>query len=134
MPPEGNGRYICAGRFVAAAKEVGLPMNHFTSTLNSLQGRLHRYWRIGTTAGKPGTSFWQMMRDRNCIAVGWPKLGDISWVDGKKETIGKLKGLLAEAYPNDPRTTGRESSQLAQFVVGITEGDVVLAADGVVAC
>ena len=130
MPPEGNGRYICAGRFVAAAKEVGLPMNHFTSTLNSLQGRLHRYWRIGTTAGKPGTSFWQMMRDRNCIAVGWPKLGDISWVDGKKETIGKLKGLLAEAYPNDPRTTGRESSQLAQFVVGITEGDVVLAADG----
>lgn len=130
LPPEGEGRYICAGRFVAAAKEVGLRMNHFTTTLNSVQGRLHRYWRIGTTAGKPGTSFWQMMRDRNCIAVGWPKLGDISWVDGKKETIGKLKGLLAEAYPNDPRTTGRESSQLAQFVVGITEGDVVLAADG----
>lgn len=130
LPPEGNGRYICAGRFVAAAREVGLPMNQFTSTLNSLQGRLHRYWRIGTTAGKPGTSFWQMMRERSCIAVGWPELGDISWVDGKKETIGKLKGLLAKAYPNDPRTTGRESSQLAQFVVGISEGDIVLAADG----
>lgn len=130
LPPEGNGRYICAGRFVVAAREVGLSMNHFTSTLNSLQGRLHRYWRVGTTAGKPGTSFWQMMRDRSCIAVGWPKLGDISWVDGKKESIGKLKGLLTEAYPNDPRTTGRESSQLAQFVDGISEGDIVLAADG----
>lgn len=130
LPPEGDGRYICAGRFVAAAKEVGLRMNHFTTTINSVQGRLHRYWRIGTTAGKPGTSFWQMMRDRSCIAVGWPKLGDISWVDGKKESIGKLKTLLAEAYPNNPQTIGRDSSQLAQFVVGIGEGDVVLAADG----
>ena len=130
LPPEGDGRYICAGRFVTAAKEVGLPINHFTATLNASQGRLHRYWRIGTTAGKPGTSYWQMMHDRSCIAVGWPKLGDISWVDGKKETVDKLKNLLAETYPNDPRTTGREGSQLAQFVVGISEGDIVLAADG----
>ena len=130
LPPEGAGRYICAGRFITAAKEVELPINHFTATLNAVQGRLHRYWRIGTTAGKPGTSYWQMMRDRSCIAVGWPKLGDISWVDGKKETVGKLKDLLAEAYPNDPRTTGREGSQLAQFVVGMSEGDIVLAADG----
>lgn len=130
LPPDGNGRYICAGRLVAAAKEVGLRMNHFTTTINSIQGRLHRYWRIGTTVGKPVTSFWKMMRERNCIAVGWPKLGDISWIDGKKESIGKLKDLLAEAYPNDPRTIGRDSSQLAQFVVGISDGDVVLAADG----
>jgi len=130
MPPEGNGRYICAGRFVAAAKEVGLLMNHFTTTINSLQGRLHRYWRVGTTSGKSGTSFWQMMRDRSCLAVGWPKLGDISWVDGKKESIGKLKQLLAQDYPNDPKTIGRSSSQLAQFVAGISEGDLVLAADG----
>jgi 5-methylcytosine-specific restriction protein B len=71
-----------------------------------------------------------MMRDRSYIAVGWPKLGDISWVDGKKETVGKLKDLLAEAYPNDPRSSGREGSQLAQFVAGISEGDIVLAADG----
>jgi 5-methylcytosine-specific restriction protein B len=130
LPPEGDGRYICAGRFVAAAKEVGLRMNHFTTMINSVQGRLHRYWRIGITPGKSGVSVWPMMRDRNRIAVGCPKLGDISWVDGKKESIAKLKTLLAEAHPNDPRTIGRDSSQLAQFVVGISEGDVVLAADG----
>ena len=45
LPPEGNGRHICAGRFVAAAKETGLSMNHFTNMLNSIQGRIHRYWR-----------------------------------------------------------------------------------------
>src|SRR5262249_11191743 len=52
LPPEGYGRYIGARRFIAASKEVGLSINHFTSTLNSIQGRLHRYWRIGTTSGK----------------------------------------------------------------------------------
>jgi len=128
LPPEGNGRYICAGRFVAAANEVGLPMNQFTSTLNAVQGRLHRYWRIGTTTGK--TSFWQMMRDRSCVAVGWPKLGDVSWIEAKQESREKLKKLLEEVHPNHPAAIGRDCSQLTQFVVEITEGDIVLAANG----
>jgi len=130
LPPDGAGRYICAGRFVAAAREVGLPINHFATTLNKMQPQQNKYWRIGTTSGSTGESFWQMMRDHSCIAVGWQKVGNISWVDGKKETLGKLKGLLAVAHPNDPKTTGRASSQLAQFVAGISEGDIVLAADG----
>jgi len=130
MPPEGNGRYICAGRFVAAAKEVGLELNHFTSTLNALQGRLHRYWRVGTKSGKSGTSYWQMMRDRRCIAVGWPNLGDISWVEAKKESRRKLKKLLNEKHPNHHSAIGRDCSQLVQFVVEMAEGDIVLAADG----
>lgn len=99
LPPEGDGRYICAGRFVAAAKEVGLRMNHFTRVLNSVQGRLHRYWRIGTTSGKSGGRFWEMMRDRGCIAVGWPKLGDVSWVDA--HTKSRVGSNLV-AYCGDP--------------------------------
>ncbi len=130
MPPEGTGRYICAGRFVAAANEVNLNMNHFTSTLNSVQGGLHRYWRIGTTSGKTGSSYWEMMRDRGCVAVGWPKLGDLSWVESKKESRNKLKELLKEKYPNHHTTTGRDCSQLMQFAVEIAEGDIVLAANG----
>jgi 5-methylcytosine-specific restriction protein B len=122
LPPEGDGRYICAGRFVTAAKEVGLPINHFTATLNAVQGRLHRYWRIGTTSGKTGSSFWQMMRDRSCVAVGWPKLGDISWLE--------LKAMLEEKHPNHHSAIGRDCSQLVQFVLEIAEGDIVLAADG----
>ena len=130
LPPEGDGRYVSAGRFVAAAKEVGLRMNHFTSTLNSLQGRRHAYWRIGTTSGRSGHSFWQMMQDRSCIAVGWPQVGDIAWVDGKKESFSRLKALVADAYPTDNRAVGRASSQLSQFVASISEGDVVVAAEG----
>lgn len=130
LPPEGDGRYVCGARFVAAAKEVGLPMNHFTGTLASLHGRLHRYWRIGTTMGKSGESFWPMMRERSRIAVGWTKLGDVSWLEAKKESRERLRALIEEKHPNHPSAIGRDCSQLCQFVLEITEGDVVVAADG----
>src|SRR5262245_19943884 len=122
LPPEGKGRYICAGRFVAAAKEVNLPMNHFTSVLNAVQGRPLKYWRIGTTSGKNGTSFWQMMQERNCVAVGWSKLGDISWLESNQESREKLRSVLEETYPNHPAAIGRDCSQITQFVLGISEG------------
>ncbi|QDT91740.1 DUF4357 domain-containing protein [Gimesia algae] len=130
LPPEGTGRYICAGYFVAAANEVGLSMNHFTSTLNSVHGGLHRYWRIGTSSGKNGKSYWQMMRDRSCVAVGWSKVGDLSWVEAKKESRKKLKELLKNIYPKPPTTIGGICSKLVQFTAEIAEGDIVLAADG----
>jgi 5-methylcytosine-specific restriction protein B len=128
LPPGGDGRYICAGRFVTAAQEVGLSINHFTATLNALQGRRHRYWRVGTTTGK--TSNWQIMRDRSCVAVGWSKLGDIAWIEAKQPSREKLKKLLEVVYPNQPSTIDRDCSQLTQFVALMMEGDVVLAAEG----
>ena len=130
LPPEGDGRYVCAGRFIDSAKEVGICLNHFSTTINSLHGSPHSYWRIGTTLGKSGTSYWQMMQDETCIAIGWHDLGDISWIDGKEDSREKLKKRLSKFYPNDPRTTGRDASQLEQFVTIMSEGDIVLAADG----
>src|SRR3954471_10374563 len=44
VPPEGDGRYLCAGRFVAAAHELGIPINHLTTTLNHHDGEPHAYW------------------------------------------------------------------------------------------
>ena len=130
LPSEGDGRYVCAGRFIDSAKEVGICLNHFSTTINSLHGSPHSYWRIGTTLGKSGTSYWQMMQDETCIAIGWYDLGDISWIDGKEDSRERLKKRLSKFYPNDPRTTGRDASQLEQFVTIMSEGDIVLAADG----
>lgn len=130
LPPEGNGRYACAGRFVAAAREVGLSMNHFTSTLNTLHGGLHHYWRIGTHSGKTKHSYWEMMQKRSCIAVGWPKLGDISWVEANQESRAKLKKMIEEVHPNDPSAVGRDCKQLTYFIAEINEGDIVVAAEG----
>lgn len=136
LPPGGDGRYVCAGRFIAAAKEVGLPINHFAATLNSLHGSSHRYWRIATSSYFDHGSSWTTMRSQSCIANGWAKIGDISEVDGKKDSVNQLKQKFSQAYPNDPRFTGKEASQLAQFVSGIKEGDIVLATydDTVVGC
>ena len=131
LPPEGDGRYICAGRFVSAAMEVELPMNQFTATLNSVQGRLHRYWRVGTRGGEDKVSHWPMMQERDCIAIGWKKMQDLSWVEAKRETRKKLKQALKDTYPDQhPSAIGNDCSQITHFVAGLNEGDIVLAADG----
>lgn len=129
LPPEGEGRYICAGRFVAAANEVGLNMNHFTSTLNSIHGGRHRYWRIETSDESSGDDRWQLMRDGSFVALGWPMLGDISWVEAKRESRKKLKSLITQLHPNQDTPVDRECSQIVQFVAEIAEGDIVLAAN-----
>lgn len=130
LPPDRNGRYISAGRFVAAARETGLCMNHFTTVLNSLHGSRHRYWRIGTTDGETGESFWPMMRDCSCVAIGWEKVGDLSAASDEQGFKETLKLLLLEHYKKDAKTTGRNASQLMHFVRDISEGDIVLAAEG----
>lgn len=131
MPPEGQGRYMSAGRFIDSAKEVDLSINHLTKTLNSLHGDRHRYWRIGTTSDSTGESFWQMMREGSLVAIGWNTLGELSWVNENRESREKLKQLLANIYPNDlPTTIGRDASQIEKFVSTITEGDIVVAANG----
>ena len=58
--PEGTGRYLCAGRYVAAAHELGIPINHLTTILNShnrqparlLAGRHDRRASSRGTAGR----------------------------------------------------------------------------------
>ena len=77
-PPEGPGRYVCAGRFVAAAAELGVPMNNLMEVLYSVNGSPHGYWRIGTSDGKVSRNHWPLMRDGNCVAVGWDGLSATS--------------------------------------------------------
>jgi 5-methylcytosine-specific restriction enzyme B len=50
-PPAHDGLYVCAGRFVQLAANMGWPMNHFTSVLNERNGPPVRYWRVGTRLG-----------------------------------------------------------------------------------
>lgn len=128
LPPEGDGRYVCAGRFVSVAREVGVSMDHLTGTLNSVNGDRHRYWRVGTTIGK--TSFWPMMQEQSCVGVGWEKTGELSWVQSNQQSRERLKQLLEKVHPNHVSSVGRDCSQLTQFVVEFKEGDIVLAAEG----
>jgi len=128
LPPEGNGRYICAGRFIAASNEAGLPITTLDSVLNSFFGTKHLYWRVGTT--NDTDDFWPMMKERGCAAIGWPKLGNISWLEGTPESREKLRKKLSKVHPNIAPSIGRDCSQITQFVVQISEGDIVVAANG----
>jgi 5-methylcytosine-specific restriction protein B len=129
-PPEGKGRYLCAGRFVAAANELGIPLNNLTHVLNAANGRKHRYWRIGTSDGTAPRNRWSLMKDGNCVAIGWDKLGDLSALEATKDSRERLQNLLAEKHPANASVTGRARSQIMNFVTGIAEGDLVLASDG----
>jgi 5-methylcytosine-specific restriction protein B len=101
VPPETKGRFAPAGRFVAAAAELRMPMCHLGLVLNRANGRPYGVWRIGTRVtvdGQSGVSVWTSMRDSGMAAIGWDDLGDLAWVERKKESKDKLKQLMGETY------------------------------------
>jgi 5-methylcytosine-specific restriction protein B len=72
-----------------------------------------------------------MMRDNSCVAIGWKKTGDLSWLDGQADSKERLKKKLDAVYPDyTPTGLGNDCSQICQFVTEMTEGDIVLAASG----
>lgn len=130
MPPEGDGRYLCAGRFVAAAHELGIPINHLTAVLNAQNSSLHYYWRVGTTNGEQPRNRWPLMRDGGFVAIGWPDLGDLSNYEKGGESKERLVRLLSEHYPSNPQQCSRAANQILSLAKGIARNDVVLACDG----
>ena len=129
MPPKEEGRYVCAGRFVAISEELDMPMTNFTRVLNSINSRPHRYWRVGTKLGGVD-SRWDIMKENSCVAVGWDKIGDLSNIGYKREDKEKIRAEIAEKYPESPQQVGRSTQQLFNFVAAIQEGDLVIPSDG----
>ncbi len=129
VPPEGDGRYLCAGRFVAAAHELEIPINHLT-TLNHHYSMPHAYWRIGTSDGQQPRNRWSLMRDGGCAAIGWSDLGDLLSLEKDASSKEKLAQLLAVRYPASPQQIGKTANQILNFATTIAQGDVILACDG----
>src|SRR5271157_5331524 len=130
VPPEGDGRYLCAGRYVAAAHELGIPINHLTTILNYQNPKPLAYWRIGTSDGEQPRNRWMLMRDESCVAIGWPDLGDLSEYEKDTPSKERLIKILGERYPGSPQQQGKAANQILLFVKGIARGETVLACDG----
>lgn len=140
MPPDQIGildgtapRFVCAGRFIAAARSFGVPVTILNTVLNRRDGALHRYWRVGTTSGDTGQSQWPAMRDGGFVSVGWhDQVPDLSEVIGQDRAVAKnqLRLWLAPGYPNDAGTATRKAGEILNLAQGITERDLVLACDG----
>jgi len=128
FPSQGDGRYLVAGRYVAIARKLDIPMNHLTTMLNRRDGEPHSYWRIGTTLD--GESRWNMMYMGNCVAIGWEQLGDLSEITYDRESKEKIREALRPQYPDAPGVLGRQTQQIFNFVTVIAEGDLVLPSNG----
>ncbi len=129
LPPVGDGRYILAGRYIAIAQELGIPVNHLTTIINEINSTIYHYWRVGTTNGS-SSKYWEIMRDKSIVSVGWPELGDLSDLKYDQQSKNRVRDLMAKEYPSTPQVIGRHAQQLFTFVTFVKEGDIVLAADG----
>ena len=132
LPPQSKGRYLAAGRFVAISQLLDIPMNNLTLMLNIRNGRNpYNYWRIGAKAGASGQDFWPLMRDNDCVAIGWLEASDLSSIT--KDTKGKddIKSKLFAHDPSIlPAVAGKAAQQLFYFRWTIVPGDIVLASNG----
>ncbi|MBR0831341.1 AAA family ATPase [Bradyrhizobium manausense] len=139
MPPDrvgildgGAARFVCAGRFVAIARALGVPVSVLTSALNRRTGGFHRFWRIGTTEGSTGESQWSFMRDGGYVSIGWPNsVPDLSpYIGEEKVTVrDRIKGWLEPVYENSG-VVSRKAGEIVKFVREIAENDLVLACEG----
>lgn len=140
MPPDRIGildgsapRFICAGRFITAARELGVPVSTLNRVLNQRDGAFHRYWRVGTTEGDTGESRWNEMRDGGFVSIGWSKqVPDLSEVIGQDKATAKnrIRDWLLASYPNKAGVASRKAGEILNFAQEIAEKDLVLACEG----
>jgi 5-methylcytosine-specific restriction protein B len=140
LPPDRVGilnwqapRFICAGRFISAARELEVPVTTLDAVLNKRDGAIHRYWRIGTTAGDTGESQWAEMRDGGFVSIGWAEhVQDLSALIGqqKSSTKDRIREWLAPVYPTNPAVAARKAGEIINFAQEIAENDLVLACEG----
>ncbi|WP_284947261.1 AAA family ATPase [Acidisoma cladoniae] len=140
MPPDEVGildgsspRFICAGRFIAAARELEVPVTTLNTILNRRDGAFHRYWKVGTTEGSDGGSHWAEMREGGFVSIGWSEqVPDLSEAIGQDKTTAKnrIRDFLLPAYPSNAGVASRKAGEILNFSQEISESDLVLACEG----
>ena len=137
MPPDGTGildfsapRFVSAGRFLGAARELGVSVTALDGVLNR-RNPFHRYWRVGTTHGDTGESEWGAMRDGGFVSIGYRQwIPDLSGVIGQASARDQVREWLLRRYPNAPGTASRVAGQFLRFTQDWSENDLVLACEG----
>lgn len=125
-----DGRYENARFFVGAARQLGIPVSSYASTLNHRNGSPHGYWRVGTSPGEHAPSEWQRMRDGDFIAIGWNELGDLSDTEPTKAGKDHVRALMDKHFPAKKGVVTRKANEVFKFVTRVKQGDIVVAMDG----
>lgn len=129
MPPLPEGRYVAGKPYATMAVDLGMPINHLTCLLNQRDGSPHAYYRVGTSSSTPRDE-WPAMRQGNFVAIGWPKLKDLSAIEATQQGKERIRELLNNYYPNTASAIGNATQQIFKFVKTAKSDDIVLAAQG----
>ena len=130
-PPEAEGLYLAGGMFVRLAHELEWPVNHLTMVLNQINGRPYRVWRVGTDLGEErSNTIWPLMKDQDCVAIGWPAGGDLSGLGHGQKFKTQIAERLSEQYDLPANVASRKAGEILRFAAVMAEGDPVLAASG----
>lgn len=117
IPSQDAGRYITAGRYVAIAQHLNMPINHLTGVLNTQEEKFHRYWSIRVED-------WHPQREGNFIGMDWNELGDLSHVTYNRDSKQQLADLMQERYPSSTR---KNLQHLFYFLTLVSPNDIVVA-------
>jgi len=109
---------------------MGIPNTTATTVMKARNGNPFSYWRIGTSDGSTPRNEWEPMREGSYIAVGWPLLSDLSFVESTSASREQLRDILGRHYPGKPSTVGKQTMQLFRFLTSVKENDIVVACDG----
>jgi restriction system protein len=78
------------------------------------------YWMV--RAGE-NNELAELVEDKGAVAVGWPKMGDLSDLTSR----GEFRQRYKEAYPDQPgAAVGIKSAELLRFGHEILEGEYIL--------
>lgn len=122
IPPADTGRYLMAGRYVALAAELDMPINHLTTILNGRTDGPYRYWRLRVRLGDSWPS-WTQMLSKGMAALAWDRIGDLADLEWSKEGRKQITDLMQENY----QMAGGPAASLFHFVVRPEPRDLVVA-------
>ena len=134
MPPDKIGiwkaqqRYVCAGRYVAIAKELETTTQALATVLNQ-RNPFHHYWRIASAHADGSQGDWPMMREGGYVAVASePWSDDLAQLPVDQKEARAV--LLAALLPRGEKPASIRANELLNFARKIAENDLVVACDG----
>jgi len=132
LPPQQEGRYVAAGRFVSIARQLDIPMNNLTAILNRRDGGTpYAYWRISTPTGASRHEHWEMMRRSAFVTIAWPQAGDLTSITNNQAGKEQIRQILQTHEPDwQPSVLGKVAQQLFHFRWSMLPNDLILASDG----
>ena len=116
--------YVTAGRFVAMAEELDMPMNHLCQVLTEYAGQPRGYRLWATTEHD-----WLALTKQGVIALPWPAQGvDAVEQDDLAPHDRRVLEALPAFYPEEDPATIERRWRLIRWRT--SPGDLVLAHDG----